>query len=133
MIPEGIQSKLKAQVGDLKSVYWIKSQYASMLQDTQDLQSRLNDGQQRLTQLSDQYMKVTTQTPPPTGLEPGESKELPIPMAVETFVTSLGIDLTEEERPQLHGLFERPKAEDDEINKRRKTETVVPPHGGQCG
>ena len=139
-----LAQKLKAQVGDLKSVSikktqlqtrldQVKTQYASMLQDMQELQSKLNEGQKRLKQLSDQYMKVTTQTPPPTGLEPEEPKELPIPMAVETFVTSLGIDLSEEQRSQLHGLLKRTKAEDDEVNKRRKTDTEGPQLGGQCG
>ena len=104
-----------------------------MLQDMQDLQSKLNEGQQRLKALSDQYMKVTTQTPPPTGLEPDDTKDLPIPMAVETFVSSLGVDLTDEQRTQLHGLLKRPKADEEEINKRRKTDAQAAPPGGQCG
>ena len=139
-----LAQKLKAQVGELKSVSikknqlqtkldQVKSQYASMLQDMQDLQSKLNEGQQRLKALSDQYMKVTTQTPPPTGLEPDDTKDLPIPMAVETFVSSLGVDLTDEQRTQLHGLLKRPKADEEEINKRRKTDAQAAPPGGQCG
>ena len=103
-----LAQKLKAQVGDLKTVSikknqlqtkldQIKSQYAAMLQDMQELQTRLTEGQQRLKQLSDQYMKVT-QTPLPTGLEPEDTKDLPIPMAVETFVTSLGIGLTDDQQ-----------------------------------
>ena len=104
-----------------------------MLQDMQELQSKLNEGQKRLKQLSDQYMQVTTLTPPPTGLEPEENKDLPIPTAVETFVTSLGIDLSDEQRSQLHGLLKRTKAEEDEANKRRKTATEGPQLGGQCG
>ena len=138
-----LAQKLKAQVGDLKTVSikknqlqtrldHIKSQYAAMLQDMQDLQTKLTDGQQRLKQLSDQYMKVT-QTPMPTGLEPEDTKELPIPMAVETFVTSLGIDLTDDQRTQLHGLLKRPKADEEDINKRRKTETIPTPPATQCG
>lgn len=54
-------------------------------------------------------------------------------MAVETFVSSLGIDLTEEQRTQLHGLLKRPKADEEEINKRRKTDGSVPPSPGHCG
>ena len=139
-----LAQKLKSQVGDLKSVSikknqlqtrldQIKAQYASMLQDMQDLQSKLNDGQQRLKTLSDQYMKVVNQTPMPEGLEPDSAKNLPIPMAVETFVTSLGIDLPEEQKIQLHGLLKRPKADEEEINKRRKTDAQAAPPGGQCG
>ena len=141
---KALAQKLKAQVGDLKSVSikktqlqtkldQVKTQYASMLQDMQELQGKLNEGQQRLKQLSDQYMKITTLTPQPTGLEPDEPKDLPIPMAVETFVTSLGIDLSDEQRSQLHGLLKRTKADEDEVNKRRKTDTEGPPTGGQCG
>ena len=104
-----------------------------MLQDMQDLQTRLTDGQQRLKLLSDQYMKVT-QTPMPAGLEPEDNKELPIPMAVEIFVNSLGLTLTEEQRSQLHGLLKRPGQEADEASKRRKTEsTASPVPAGQCG
>ena len=66
-----LAQKLKAQVGDLKSVSikktqlqtkldQVKTQYASMLQDMQELQGKLNEGQKRLKQLSDQYMKITT-------------------------------------------------------------------------
>ena len=55
-------------------------------------------------------------------------------MAVETFVTSLGIDLTDEQRSQLHGLLKRPVQEAEGPSKRRKTETTAPlPPGGQCG
>ena len=61
------------------------------------------------------------------------SKDFPIPMAVETFVSSLGIALTEEQRSQLHGLLKRPNADEDEINKRRKTDAQTAPPGGQCG
>ena len=136
-----LAQKLKAQVGDLKSVSikknqlqakldQVKAQYASMLQDMQDLQSKLNEGQQRLKTLSEQYMKVTNQTPMPAGLEPEATKDLPIPMAVETFVSSLGIDLTEEQRTQPHGLLKRPKADEEEINKRRKTDAQAAPPGG---
>ena len=135
--------KLKAQVGDLKTVSikknqlqsrldQIKSQYAATLQDMQDLQTRLTEGQNRLKQLSDQYMKVT-QTPMPESLEVEDNKDLPIPMAVETFVTSLGIDLTEDQRTTLHGLLKRPQTEDEDINKRRKTESTPTLPGQQCG
>ena len=56
-----------------------------------------------------------------------------IPMAVETFVTSLGIDLTDDQRTQLHGLLKRPNKDDEDINKRRKTETTPTLPGTQCG
>ena len=138
-----LANKLKAQVGELKTASikknqlqsrldQIKSQYAAMLQDMQDLQTRLSEGQTKLKQLSDQYMKVT-QTPMPEGLEGENTKDLPIPMAVETFVTSLGIDLTEDQRTQLHGLLKRPPADDEDIHKRRKTDSTPILPGTQCG
>ena len=77
-------------------------------------------------------MKVT-QTPMPESLEVEDNKDLPIPMAVETFVTSLGIDLTEDQRTTLHGLLKRPQTEDEDINKRRKTESTPTLPGQQCG
>ena len=77
-------------------------------------------------------MKVT-QTPMPESLEVDDNKDLPIPLAVETFVTSLGIDLTEDQRTQLHGLLKRPQTEDEDINKRRKIESTPALSGQQCG
>lgn len=35
-----------------------KRQYASMLQDMQDLQAKLTEGQQKLKALSEDYMKI---------------------------------------------------------------------------
>ena len=54
-------------------------------------------------------MKAVNQTPTPAELaEPaGETKQ--IPMAVESFVRSLGISLTEEQKTQLHGLLNKTK------------------------
>ena len=60
-----IAQKLKTQVTDLKSISIkktqlqakldaIKAQYASMLQDMQELQTKLTEGQQELKALSEQ-------------------------------------------------------------------------------
>ena len=70
-----------------------------MLQDMQEIQTKLNDGQQRLKQLSDKYMAAVNQTPKPEELSTEAPATEPIPMAVESFVTSLGISLTEDQRP----------------------------------
>ena len=101
-----------------------KSQYASVLQDMQEHQARLNERQQQLKSLSEQYTQAVNKTPMPVALGPQEDPELPIPMAVETFVTSLGLTLTEEQRSQLHGLLKRPGQDADEASKRRKTEST---------
>ena len=58
----------------------------------------------------------------PAELTKTAEAQLPIPMAVETFVSSLGVDLTDDQRSQLHGLLKRPSIDEDERSKRRKTE-----------
>ena len=71
-----IAQKLKTQVTHLKSISIkktqlqakldaIKAQYASMLQDTQELQTKLTEGQQKLKALSGQYMKAVSQSAMP--------------------------------------------------------------------
>ena len=105
-----------------------------MLHDMQELQTKLMEGQQKLKILSEQYMKAVNQSPMPEELTKTAETELPIPMAVETFVSSLGIDLTDDQRSQLHGLLKRPSLDEDERSKRRKTEAPAAlPSGGQCG
>ena len=71
-----IATKLKGQVTELKAmsirknqlqekIDGVKAQYASLLTDMQDLQSKLADGQKALHQLSQDYMKAINQTPAP--------------------------------------------------------------------
>ena len=93
-----------------------------MLQDMQELQTKLTEGQQKLKTLSEQDMKAVSQSPMPAELTKTAEAQLPIPMAVETFVSSLGVDLTDDQRSQLHGLLKRPSIDEDERSKRRKTE-----------
>ena len=140
---KALAQKLKTQVTELKTISMkkaqlqtrldqVKSQYASMLQDMQEHQAKLTEGQKKLKTLSEQYMQAVNKTPPPTDLDVNDP-ELPIPMAVETFVTSLGIELTAEQRNQLHGLLKRPGTDVEDPNKRRKTDAPIPPSGGECG
>lgn len=140
-----IAQKLKIQVTDLKAISvkktqlprkldTIKARYASMLQDMQDLQTKLTEVQQNLKSLSEQCTKAVNQSPLPEALTQFTAPDLPLPMAVETFVPSLGIALTDDQRSQLHGLLKRPSLDEDERSKRRKTENPAsPPSGGQCG
>lgn len=101
-----------------------------MLQDMQDLQTKLNEGQQRLKDLSDQYMKVVNQAPTPEELHRRHTN----PYGGGNFCDSLGLTLTEEQRSQLHVLLKRPIPEAEDPSKRRKTDgNVTPPAGGQCG
>ena len=133
-----IAQQLKNQVTDLKNqsikktqlqvkLDQAKSHYAAMLQDMQDIQARLNEGQQKLKQLSDQYMAAVNQAPKPEDLTQEPAASEPIPMAVESFVTSLGISLTDDQRSQLHGLLKRPNMDEDDPTKRRKTEAAAIP------
>ena len=52
-----------------------KDQYATMLQDMQDIQ---NEGQQKLKELSDKYMTAVNQTPHPEALKKEASEEAPM-------------------------------------------------------
>ena len=133
-----IAQQLKQQVTEMKNqsirknqlqakLDQVKSQYAAMLQGMQDIQTKLNEGQQKLK-------AAVNQTPKPEELNHEAATAEPIPMAVESFVTSLGISLTEEQRSQLHGLLKRPNTEGEDPTKRRKTEATAAPHAGQlCG
>ena len=139
-----IATKLKGQVTELKAmsirknqlqekIDGVKAQYASLLTDMQDLQSKLADGQKALHQLSQDYMKAINQTPAPAELATGSGEPEQIPMAVQSFVHSLGISLTEEQKSQLHGLLKRPNLNPDDPTKRRKTDGIAAPPPGHCG
>ena len=76
---KNIAQQLKQQVTEMKNqsirknqlqtkLDQVKSQYAAMLQDTQDIQTKLNEGQQKLKELSDKYMAAVNQTPKPEEL-----------------------------------------------------------------
>ena len=86
-----IATKLKGQVTELKAmsikknqlqekIDGVKAQYASLLTDMQDLQSKLAEGQKALHQLSQDYMKAINQTPAPTELAPGSAEPEQIPI-----------------------------------------------------
>ena len=139
-----IAAKLKGRVTELKNLSMkktqlqgridqVKTQYATLLTDMQDLQVKLTEGQQALKCLSEEYMKAVNQTPAPAELPSTSGEGEQIPMAVESFVHSLGISLTEEQKTQLHGLLKRPNQEAEDSMKRRKTEgtQLTPP--GHCG
>ena len=111
----------------------VKAQYAALLTDMQELQTKLTEGQQSLKSLSDDYMKAANQTPAPSELPVANGEAEQIPMAVESFVHSLGISLTEEQKNQLHGLLKRPNQDQEDPTKRRKTETAVHGKPGHCG
>ena len=80
-----IAAKLKSRVTELKNLSMkktqlqgkidqVKSQYAALLTDMQDLQTKLTEGQQALKSLSEEYMKAVNQSCPP--LQERQSKFL---------------------------------------------------------
>ena len=99
----------------------------------QELQQKLNDGQQALKLLSEDYTKAVNKETKPADLESSMDVD-PLPAAVETFVANLGVSLSDEQKTQLHGLLKRPNDTDGDLSKRRKTDspaTATPP--GSCG
>ena len=86
-----IAAKLKGRVTELKNlsmkktqlqgrVDQVKTQYAALLTDMQDLQVKLTEGQQALKCLSEEHMKAVNQTPAPAELPStcGEAEQIPI-------------------------------------------------------
>ena len=139
-----IATKLEGQITELKTlsirknqlqekIDGVKAQYASLLADMQTLQSKLTDGQKALHQLSQDCMKAVNQTPTPADLATPMGEPEQIPMAVKSFVHSLGVSLTEEQKTQLHGLLKRPGSEPGDPTKRRKMDGTSSPSPGQCG
>ena len=139
-----IAAKLKGRVTELKNLSMrktqlqakidnVKAQYAALLTDMQELQGKLTEGQQSLKTLSDDYMKAVNQTPTLSELPTAHGEAEQIPMAVESFVHSLGISLTDEQKTQLHGLLKRPNNEQEDPTKRRKTDMPTLGKSGQCG
>ena len=81
-----IAAKLKGRVSELKNLSMkktqlqskidhVKSQYAALLTDMQELQAKLTEGQQSLKNLSEEYMKAVNQTPTPPDLPPPLEKQ----------------------------------------------------------
>ena len=113
---KALAQKLKTQVTELKTISMKKAQLQTKLH-----QARLNEGQTTKTQNFVRAVHAGRQQDSniPAELGPQEDQELPIPMAVETFATSLGFT-------QLHGLLKRPGQDANEASKRRKTEPNAP-------
>ena len=141
---QDIAIKLKGQVTDLKNLSMkkthlqekldqTKAQYQSLLNEMQELQQKLTEGQQALKLLSEEDMKAVNKDPQPPELE--RSMEVdPLPAALETFVANLGVSLSDEQKTQVHVLLKRPNDTNVDLSKRRKTEGLgpaTPP--GSCG
>ena len=61
------------------------------------------------------------QGPKPDELDPSMDVD-PLPAALETFVTNLGVSLSDEQKSQLRGLLKRPSSGSDDLTKRQKTD-----------
>ena len=141
---QDIAIKLKGQVTDLKNLSMkkthlqekldqTKAQYQTLLHEMQELQQKLNDGQQALKLLSEDYMKAVNNELKPADLDSSMEVD-PLPAAVETFVANLGVSLPDEQKTQLHGLLKRPNDTDGDLSKRRKTDSpALTPPSGSCG
>lgn len=81
-----IAGRLKSQVTELRNLSLrrtqlqanldaTKTQYQHLLQEMQDLQGKLNDGQKAMKLLSDDYMKAVNQAPPPAELSQAENMD----------------------------------------------------------
>ena len=106
----------------------VKAQYANLLTKMQELQTKLAEGQKRMQKLSEDYMKAVNQNPPSTELNETAAEPEQIPMAVESFVHSLGISLTEEQKSQLHELLKRPNQDP----RHPRQDTVGNIHPNDC-
>ena len=105
---QDIAIRLKGQVTDLKNLSTKKTQlqekldqtklqYQTLLQEMQDLQQKLNDGQQALKLLSEDYMKAVNKETKQADLDSGMDIDT-LPAAVETFVANLGVSLSDEQK-----------------------------------
>lgn len=98
-----------------------KAHYQTLLNETQELQQKLNDGQKTLKQISEERMQAVNKDPKPEELETNMEVD-PLPAALESFVGNLGVSLSAEQKSQLHGLLKRPSSGTADLSKRRKTD-----------
>lgn len=98
------------------------------------LQSRLEQEQSTLTNVSTAYLTKVSSSQGTGALQPLDT-EMPdsMPEAVAGFISTLGVNLSQEQKDQLSVMLKRPPADAaamDEEAKRRKTELMS---NGSCG
>ena len=102
-----------------------KKTCADMLEDMKALQSKLEAEQNALNTTSAAYMAMVNTNQPSEELQDDKAMEDTVPDAVAGFITTLGVNLTADQKAQLSLMLKRPPSEfTEEENKRRKTEEV---------
>ena len=134
--------KLKGQVSTLRDLSHrkqvlqnkldrAKKTYGDMLEEMKNIQSKLEAEQGALNATSTAYMAMVNTNKPAEELQEGAPMEDTVPAAVEGFISTLGVNLTEDQKAQLSSMLKRPTAESlEEENKRRRT---VPGETSLCG
>ena len=134
--------KLKGQVSTLRDLShrkqvlqnkldMAKKTYGDMLEEMKNIQSKLEAEQNALNTTSTAYMAMVNTNKPAEELQEGVPMEDTVPAAVEGFISTLGVNLTEDQKAQLSSMLKRPTPESvDEENKRRRT---VPGEAALCG
>ena len=125
--------KLKSQVSALRDLSHrkqvlqakidsTKKTYSDMLEDMKSLQSKLEAEQSALNTTSAAYMALVNTQKPAEALRDGQPMEDTVPDAVAGFITTLGVNLTADQKAQLSLMLKRPPTDPtEEENKRRKT------------
>lgn len=128
-----VASKLKTQVSLLKDLSHKKNNlqqkidstkrsYQELLEEMKAIQGKIESEQQALTATSASYMTLVNSAKSDfAGLPEAEAGD-PVPAAVAGFITTLSVNLTEEQQNQLQSKLKRPPMATDEEAKRRKTE-----------
>lgn len=138
-------ARLKQQVTTLRDISQKKQQlqlkidntkkhYQDLLEEMKTLQTRLEQEQSSLNTISTAYLTKVSSTQGDKPLQPLDTEvKDSVPEAVAGFIHTLGVNLTPEQKEQLHSMLKRPSSEDesmDEESKRRKTEAG---NQGSCG
>ena len=124
--------KLKAQVSTLRDLSHrkqvlqqkldqAKKTYGDMLEEMKGIQTKLEAEQGAVNTTSSAYMALVNTTKPVEGLQ-SEMVDDTVPEAVAGFITTLGVNLTNDQKAQLNTMLKRPQSDlSEEETKRRRT------------
>ena len=111
--------KLKAQVSTLRDLSHrkqvlqhkldqAKKTYGDMLDEMKGIQTKLEAEQGALNSTSSAYMALVNTNKPVEGLQAGMVDDT-VPEAVAGFITTLGVNLTDDQKAQLNTMLKRPQ------------------------
>lgn len=93
-----------------------------MLEEMKNIHSKLEAEQGALNATSTAYMALVNANKPAEDLQDDAAMEDTVPEAVAGFITTRGVNLTEDQKAQLNSMLKRPTADSsEEENKRRRT------------